>query len=149
MGDYREGFVGIDVAKMKNAIAIAEGERGGEVRYLGEMDASDASMVRLVKRIAAKYDRIHFCYEDLSPSAAHRPGEALQARAGIAQGPRDRLEGTDPIDGAVPRAQRARQEDDDRLLRDCPRARRLHVVRGPGGAARRLIISALEKEQGH
>jgi hypothetical protein len=63
MGDYREAFVGIGVAKLKNAIAIAEGERGGEIRYLGEMDASDASMVRVVKRIAAKYDRIHFCYE--------------------------------------------------------------------------------------
>jgi transposase len=63
MADYREAFVGIDVAKLKNAIAIAEGERGGEIRYLGEMDASDASMVRVVKRIAAKYDRVHFCYE--------------------------------------------------------------------------------------
>ena len=58
-----EIFVGIDVAKSRNAIAIADGERGGEVRYLGEVDASEESMRRLVKRIAAKHERVHFCYE--------------------------------------------------------------------------------------
>ncbi len=62
--DYcTEVFVGIDVAKTRNAVAIADGERGGEVRYLGEVDASEESMRRLVKRIAAKHERIHFCYE--------------------------------------------------------------------------------------
>ncbi len=30
-----EIFVGIDVSKLRNAIAVADGERGGEVRYLG------------------------------------------------------------------------------------------------------------------
>jgi hypothetical protein len=63
MGEYREAFVGIDVAKLKNAIAIADGERGGEVRYLGKVDASLGSMSRVVKRIASKYDRVDFCYE--------------------------------------------------------------------------------------
>lgn len=63
MGDYSEAFVGIDVAKLKNAVAIADGERNGEVRYLGEVDASAVSMARIVKRIAAKYERVHFCYE--------------------------------------------------------------------------------------
>ncbi len=63
MREYREGFVGIDVAKAKNAIAIADGERGGEVRYLGEVNSSEDSMRRIVKRIAAKYDRVYFCYE--------------------------------------------------------------------------------------
>ena len=38
MGEYREAFVGVDVAKLKDAIAIAEGECGGEIRYLGEID---------------------------------------------------------------------------------------------------------------
>lgn len=63
MGNSTEVFVGIDVAKARNAVAIAEGERGGEVRYLGEMDASEECMRRLVKRIAAKHERVHFCYE--------------------------------------------------------------------------------------
>lgn len=40
MEHYSEIFVGIDVAKTRNAIAVAEGERGGEVQFLGEVDAS-------------------------------------------------------------------------------------------------------------
>ena len=63
MGEYSEAFVGIDVAKGRNAIAVADGERGGEVRYLGEVDASPASMTRIVRRLAEKYDRVQFCYE--------------------------------------------------------------------------------------
>jgi transposase len=58
-----EVFVGIDVAKARNAVAIADGGRGGEVRYLGEVDASAESMCRLVKRIAAKHAGVCFCYE--------------------------------------------------------------------------------------
>ena len=53
----------IAVAKGRNAIAIADGERGGDVRYLGEVDASPASMTRIVRRLAEKYDRVEFCYE--------------------------------------------------------------------------------------
>ena len=63
VGDYTEAFVGIDAAKARDAIAVAEGGRGGEVRYLGEVDASEQGMRRVVARIAAKYDRVHFCYE--------------------------------------------------------------------------------------
>jgi hypothetical protein len=48
-----EVFVGIDVAKARNAIAVADGGRGGEVRFVGEVDASEESMRRVVKRIAA------------------------------------------------------------------------------------------------
>ena len=51
------------VAKMCNAIAIADGERRGEVRFLGAVDASEQSMRRLIQRIAAKHERVHFCYE--------------------------------------------------------------------------------------
>jgi transposase len=62
MGEHTEAFVGIDAAKARNAIAVAEGGRGGEVRYLGEVDAAEPGMRRVVARIAAKYDRVHFCY---------------------------------------------------------------------------------------
>ena len=44
MEHYSEIFVGIDVAKTRNAIAVADGERGGEVRFLGEVDASERSV---------------------------------------------------------------------------------------------------------
>lgn len=63
MEQCSEVFVGIDVAKMRNVIAVADGERGGEMRYLGETDAAPESTRRLVKRLAAKHERLHFCYE--------------------------------------------------------------------------------------
>jgi transposase len=58
-----EVFVGIDVAKERNAVAIADGERCGEVRYLGEFASDEATMRRVVKRIADKHEHVHFCYE--------------------------------------------------------------------------------------
>ncbi|RWK79843.1 MAG: IS110 family transposase [Mesorhizobium sp.] len=63
VADYREAFVGIDVAKLKNAIAIAEAGREGEVRFFGEVDASATSMRRIIGRIASRFDYVHFCYE--------------------------------------------------------------------------------------
>jgi len=54
VADYREAFVGIDVAKLKNAIVVAESGRDGEIRYVGEVEASDVSMRRIIQRIAAK-----------------------------------------------------------------------------------------------
>ena len=44
MADYREAFIGIDVAKLRNAIAIADAGRDGEVRFFGEVDASNSGM---------------------------------------------------------------------------------------------------------
>ena len=40
MGRYSEVFVGIDTAKKKHAVAIADAGRDGETRYLGEIDSS-------------------------------------------------------------------------------------------------------------
>lgn len=47
MGHCSEIFVGSDVSKARNAIAIADGERGGEVRFVREVDASEESMRRV------------------------------------------------------------------------------------------------------
>jgi hypothetical protein len=55
--------IGIDTAKLRNAVAIAEEGRDGEIRYLGEVDASPASMSRLLAKLATKYARLHCCYE--------------------------------------------------------------------------------------
>lgn len=63
MGDCSEIFVGIDVSKARNAIAIADGGRDGEVRFFGEVDASEESMRRVVKRIAGNGVHAHFSYE--------------------------------------------------------------------------------------
>lgn len=63
VADYREAFVGIDVAKLKNTIAIAETGREGEVRLFGEVDALATGMRRVVERIASRFGDVHFCYE--------------------------------------------------------------------------------------
>ena len=54
MRHHNEAFIGIDTSKLRNAVAIAEGGRDGEVRYLGEIDATDAAMRKLVAKLAAK-----------------------------------------------------------------------------------------------
>jgi transposase len=63
MTSCKEAFIGIDAAKLRNAVAIAEAGRDGEIRYLGEIDASPESMRRLLAKLASKYDRLHCCYE--------------------------------------------------------------------------------------
>jgi hypothetical protein len=63
MDQHTDVFVGIDVGKSRNAIAIADSERGGEVRYFGEVDAAPDAMRRAVQRITAKHGRAHFCYK--------------------------------------------------------------------------------------
>src|SRR5215207_8100065 len=56
-------YVGVDAAKAKHAVALAEGSRNGEVRYLGEIDTSPAAIERLVHKLERKYKALHFCYE--------------------------------------------------------------------------------------
>src|ERR1700748_3861081 len=63
MGDYSDAFVGFDTSKLRNAIAIAEAGRGGEVRILGEIENTPAATAKLVRKLAAKYQRLQFCYE--------------------------------------------------------------------------------------
>src|SRR5215472_2363070 len=61
--EHSEAFVGIDTSKLRNAMAIAEGGRGGEVRYLGEFLATEAATRKFIAKLAAKYRRVTFCYE--------------------------------------------------------------------------------------
>ena len=63
MGHHNEAFIGIDTAKLRNAVAVAEAGRNGEVRYLGEVNTSTVAMRKLVARLAAKYTKLTFCYE--------------------------------------------------------------------------------------
>jgi len=62
MAEDKEAFIGIDVAKLRHAVAIADAGRDGEVRFYGEADASPASMRRLAAKLAGKYQHLHFCY---------------------------------------------------------------------------------------
>jgi transposase len=63
MVDHSEAFIGLDTSKLRNAVAIADGVRCGEVRFLGEIENSAAATTKLVRKLAAKYRRLTFCYE--------------------------------------------------------------------------------------
>ena len=58
-----EAFVGFDTSKLRHAVAIADGGRTGEVRFLGEIENTAAATAKLVRKLAAKYERLTFCYE--------------------------------------------------------------------------------------
>src|ERR1700731_1428034 len=63
MGDHSEAFVAFDTSKLRNAVAIADGGRAGEVRFLGEIENTGPATAKLVRKLAAKYERLTFCYE--------------------------------------------------------------------------------------
>ena len=63
MNDHSEVFVAFDTSKLRNAVAIAEAGRSGEVRFVGEIENSDAATAKLVRKLAARYERLTFCYE--------------------------------------------------------------------------------------
>ena len=63
MSDHSEAFVGLDTSKLRNAVAIADGDRGGEIRFYGEIENTPAATAKLVRKLAAKHQRLTFCYE--------------------------------------------------------------------------------------
>jgi transposase len=63
MGEYSEAYVAFDTSKTKHAVAIADGGRRGEVRFLGDVASSPARVERLTRKLAERYDKLHFCYE--------------------------------------------------------------------------------------
>jgi transposase len=58
MRRHGEAFVGIDTAKARNAVAVAESGRMGELRYLGEFDNTPEAVAKLVRRLAERYDAL-------------------------------------------------------------------------------------------
>jgi transposase len=63
VSDHSEAFVAFDTAKLRNAVAIADAGRTGEIRFLGEIDATPTATAKLAKKFAAKYEHLTFCYE--------------------------------------------------------------------------------------
>ncbi len=44
-------FAGIDMAKLKNSVAVAEAGRDGEVRYLGELENTPDTVAKLMCKL--------------------------------------------------------------------------------------------------
>src|SRR5258708_20116965 len=63
MNDHSEAFVAFDTSKLRNAVAIADGGRAGEVRFVGEIENTGTATAKLVRKLAVKYKRLTFCYE--------------------------------------------------------------------------------------
>lgn len=63
MRKYSEAFVGFDTSKKRHALAVAEDGRDGEVRYLGEIDSSPATVEKVIGKLATRYMKLHVCYE--------------------------------------------------------------------------------------
>ena len=63
MSNHSEAFVAFDTSKLRNAVAIADSSRTGEVRFLGEIDNTEAATAKLVKKLAGQYQGLTFCYE--------------------------------------------------------------------------------------
>src|SRR5271170_2461931 len=51
-GGRSGAFIGIDTSKLRNAVAVAEEGRSGEVRYLGEIDTTEACIEQGERPIA-------------------------------------------------------------------------------------------------
>jgi transposase len=56
-------FIGLDTSKLKISVAVADGERNGEVRFLGDISSEPASVSAMVKKLAKRGAKLHFCYE--------------------------------------------------------------------------------------
>jgi transposase len=60
MVHHCEAFVAFDTAKLRNAVAIADAGRNGEIRYLGEIDNTEASTRRIIAQLESKYSPLTF-----------------------------------------------------------------------------------------
>src|SRR5260370_15154542 len=63
MNDHSEAFVAFDSSKLRNAVAIADAGRMGEIRYLGEIENTGVATAKLVRKLAANHRQLTFCYE--------------------------------------------------------------------------------------
>ena len=56
-------FIGLDVHKATISVAIARGERGGEVRHWGTIPNRADHVRKLAEKLGVDGRRLHFCYE--------------------------------------------------------------------------------------
>lgn len=63
MEKHSEVFIGLDTSKLKISVAVADGERNGEVRFFGDISSEPVSVSSMVAKLAKGGAKLHFCYE--------------------------------------------------------------------------------------
>jgi transposase len=63
MEQHSEIFIGLDPSKLKISVAVANGERKGEVRFYGDILSDPGSVRSMVDKLATRGARLHFFYE--------------------------------------------------------------------------------------
>jgi hypothetical protein len=56
-------YVAMDTHKQTISVAIAEGGRRGETRFLGEISSRTEAVAKMIERLARKHAKLAFCYE--------------------------------------------------------------------------------------
>jgi transposase len=56
-------FIGLDTSKLKISVAVADGDRNGEVRFFGDISSEPASVASMVDKLSKRGAELHFCYE--------------------------------------------------------------------------------------
>lgn len=56
-------FIGLDVHKATISVAVAQGERGGEVRHWGTIPHRPDHIRKLVEKLGVDGRHLYFCYE--------------------------------------------------------------------------------------
>ncbi len=63
MNKEKAVFVGLDASKATLAVSVADDGRDGEIRDWGTVSTDPISVERLLKKLAARFDRVEVCYE--------------------------------------------------------------------------------------
>ena len=63
MEQHSEFFIGLDTSKLKISVAIADGERTGEVRFFGDISSDPGAVALMVAKLAKGGAQLRFCYE--------------------------------------------------------------------------------------
>ena len=63
MEQYSDLFIGLDTSKLKISVAVADGERSGEVRFFGDISSEPGAVAAMVAKLAKRGAILHFCYE--------------------------------------------------------------------------------------
>ena len=59
MGENSKVFIGLDTT-LKISVAVADGERSGEVRFLGDISSDPTSVASMVNKLAKRGSELNF-----------------------------------------------------------------------------------------